>query len=52
EVQIYVQYYDAGLQSWDVVAEDFKCHQKNGLTIPLPHQFPVAPSPVLENRSK
>ncbi|CAG8719083.1 5435_t:CDS:1, partial [Racocetra fulgida] len=28
--------------SWDAVAEDFKHHQKNGLTIP----------PVLENRSE
>ncbi|CAG8479366.1 7092_t:CDS:10, partial [Racocetra persica] len=52
-VQIRVQYYDAGSHSWDVVAEDFKYHQKTGLTIPPPLcQFLVAPSPGLENRSQ
>ncbi|CAG8652675.1 17170_t:CDS:2, partial [Cetraspora pellucida] len=52
-VQIRVQYYDAGSQSWDAVADDFKRHQKTGLAIPPPpRQFPVAPSPDLENRSE
>ncbi|CAG8610053.1 1411_t:CDS:2, partial [Racocetra fulgida] len=41
------------VQSWDAVAEDFKRHQKTGLAIPPPpRQFPVAPSPDLENRSE
>ncbi|CAG8796047.1 36430_t:CDS:10, partial [Gigaspora margarita] len=52
-VQIRVQYYDAGSQSWDAVAEDFKRHQKTGLAIPPPpRQFPVAPSPDPENKSE
>ncbi|CAG8741820.1 5741_t:CDS:1, partial [Racocetra fulgida] len=49
-VQIRVQYYDAGSQLWDAIAEDFKYHQKIDLAIPPPPcQFLVASLPGLEN---